>query len=465
MKTRLFSLFFLMILGSGVSQTLEVLGKRMFNPNNWDIPLVKDLYLDSNNNIYAYIQRGVPVGQPSSRNFDLLRYDPLNNAWDIVIDNDNSMASIVAFPQGVIGQKDGSVIAVGDKDTNDGHFVYTIEPDGEIIPFGVQPDFTGRNAGSDIKPVQDPTTGDLYYSHNLIDITVERWDGTQWTTLPAIVENISGGSSSGIGIDEEGAIYVVYRDPSTGNRVSVVIFNETTNSWDELYRGSDIVNTVDIDVISSDEIYVTSHNSTNGVSVVHYDGSDFTQLGETIPSFSDSVIRPVGFLRTAVGDLYINVFDPDNGNNAFYVFNRITNDWDQITNNILGGGTISGFLSAMVEIDGAVVVGYNESNAITFIKYTPNILSTQEEEIKKEVAFTVYPNPTDNFVTIKTNISLQQFHISILDISGKKISEVVSARRSGELQVDFSSLSKGIYIIEVEEKKTANKLIKRIVVK
>lgn len=59
----------------------------------------------------------------------------------------------------------------------------------------------------------------------------------------------------------------------------------------------------------------------------------------------------------------------------------------------------------------------------------------------------VYPNPTDDFVTILLNEDeLQQF--KIFDLNGNEIEAPQSSRTSGSLEIYLGSLKPGTYLIK-----------------
>lgn len=74
--------------------------------------------------------------------------------------------------------------------------------------------------------------------------------------------------------------------------------------------------------------------------------------------------------------------------------------------------------------------------------------------------FSIYPNPSTDFVTVKANDNFSDLTYSILDIQGRQISK-------GELEnvttsIDLSELNPGVYFLQVGEvKRQTLKLIKK----
>jgi len=95
--------------------------------------------------------------------------------------------------------------------------------------------------------------------------------------------------------------------------------------------------------------------------------------------------------------------------------------------------------------------------------------TTQEQAIKTSAIFTVYPNPTTGEFTIKYDVLKRaDIHISILDINGARIKEVVAISQQHEGQyyvaVNLNELSNGIYIVKLlnnSELKTERLVIAR----
>lgn len=75
---------------------------------------------------------------------------------------------------------------------------------------------------------------------------------------------------------------------------------------------------------------------------------------------------------------------------------------------------------------------------------------------------TVAPNPVTNFVNIQFN-SLQVEAISVLDITGKRLMDIIPARNSVDQTIDFSNLQNGVYFVSLAscDKKLVYKLIKQ----
>lgn len=87
--------------------------------------------------------------------------------------------------------------------------------------------------------------------------------------------------------------------------------------------------------------------------------------------------------------------------------------------------------------------------------YKPSeTLSLQSNPIK---SFQFYPNPIENYL----NITAQQpnFKITVLDVNGKSLLD--QKETSNQLQLDFSTLSKGVYFLQIQQnqKVTVKKVV------
>src|SRR5690606_12002553 len=85
------------------------------------------------------------------------------------------------------------------------------------------------------------------------------------------------------------------------------------------------------------------------------------------------------------------------------------------------------------------------------------------EENNQASAFSVYPNPADNFITIEWNATEQgTTHIVLTDITGKMVKENNIHNTTGinAVTMDVSMLPKGVYLLSaINNKGTVNKRV------
>jgi hypothetical protein len=76
------------------------------------------------------------------------------------------------------------------------------------------------------------------------------------------------------------------------------------------------------------------------------------------------------------------------------------------------------------------------------------------EQLKSEMNFTLFPNPSRGISKLSfTNSKNQLFEIGIIDIQGKKIKEIFSGELSEgvkEMDIDLKDLYSGFYLVSVK---------------
>jgi hypothetical protein len=84
------------------------------------------------------------------------------------------------------------------------------------------------------------------------------------------------------------------------------------------------------------------------------------------------------------------------------------------------------------------------------------IMAKLNNKVSEEFEFTIFPNPTNGQFYINSKSTIENFSISILDVTGD-LKKVYFFKTNGELnqyQFDLTSLSKGIYFIKIQSKNT-----------
>jgi hypothetical protein len=66
---------------------------------------------------------------------------------------------------------------------------------------------------------------------------------------------------------------------------------------------------------------------------------------------------------------------------------------------------------------------------------------------RSKVAFSVYPNPVQDFITIKSVERMK--NLKIYNVTGSLLRAVDMGSQSGSRDIDVSDLPKGIYMIKV----------------
>jgi Secretion system C-terminal sorting domain len=86
------------------------------------------------------------------------------------------------------------------------------------------------------------------------------------------------------------------------------------------------------------------------------------------------------------------------------------------------------------------------SNVLTQGIHQPEINFTSIEAIDNEFAFSLYPNPTDQFVTIESSKEMEM-RVSIYDAIGQAI--VVSDLFTKKITLDLQVLASGYYLLVI----------------
>ena len=107
-----------------------------------------------------------------------------------------------------------------------------------------------------------------------------------------------------------------------------------------------------------------------------------------------------------------------------------------------------------------IVVGAS-GGGLQFLKNRSIITAVENQEIMKQVFdFQVYPNPSQNKATIKTQ---QQGQVRILDLLGIQKSDYQKISAETEVDISLIHLPKGIYFVEFTNEKGI-KLVKKLVI-
>ncbi|KZS40076.1 hypothetical protein AWE51_25595 [Aquimarina aggregata] len=401
-KKKISVLVVFLIVQLAFTQSIKLVGPRNLNLDNWDVPIPRVLYSDDNGTIYHYLTE---ASQP--RTNELLRFDESLNRWINVTDN-SFLIGNGAGPSEGVPQPDGSIIVVSRTfGGNAEHTVHTLFPDGNFEEFGGPTGLSGNNAGAALD-IEKAPNGDIYYSHSTISVGVNHWNGEEWIPLPNVVDSTLGGSSS-LEIDEDGALYVLHSNNTTDNTAQLEVYDG--EKWNTIYNSEDngVVDS-NLYVVSSKEIYI-SYTIGDEAFVVLFDGANATKMGNPVKNLQ-TTLNSGELLKSTLGKLYLTTYDSDAG---FYVFNNEENDWEEIENTISDRGSISGFRSRLLELNGSIYNTFNESNGITTVKYTPSD-STQlpnENRISDFGSFRVSRNVQNLFFTsnAETEASLSVYDI------------------------------------------------------
>lgn len=99
------------------------------------------------------------------------------------------------------------------------------------------------------------------------------------------------------------------------------------------------------------------------------------------------------------------------------------------------------------------------TNTMVYVNVVPNTLTDISETRISSPAFTIYPNPASNTVTITINETMPGSILTVTDITGKKLTAV--QLQSSVFCLPTSNFSNGIYFVTIENEKerTTKKLV------
>lgn len=89
---------------------------------------------------------------------------------------------------------------------------------------------------------------------------------------------------------------------------------------------------------------------------------------------------------------------------------------------------------------------FSTSHALSQGFHQPEIIITTVEHSEHEFAFSLYPNPTAQFVTVESTLATE-LQVSILDIQGRQVQASSAFTRS--IILDLHSLMSGNYFIAI----------------
>ncbi|MCX6231784.1 MAG: T9SS type A sorting domain-containing protein [Bacteroidetes bacterium] len=74
--------------------------------------------------------------------------------------------------------------------------------------------------------------------------------------------------------------------------------------------------------------------------------------------------------------------------------------------------------------------------------------------------FSIYPNPTTEYITVKSNHDIYNLNFTILDLTGKKL--ISGKLNTGNTTINISQFAEGIYFFQLgDDRKQTFKLIKK----
>lgn len=257
-------------------------------------------------------------------------------------------------------------------------------------------------------------------------LAVYRHNGSEWELLG---DNIADGTVKGIdvAIDSEQNFYVAYADGGSEDKVSVVKYNGT--EWSYVGQRGFTESKTD------SYMAMTLHN--DSPCVVYTDVAMGSKASAKYYKIANYLYPPLGLAARVIGgdDVELTwqapLAEPTKYN--IYRNDALVGNTAQVSyiDEDLESGTYNYAVSAVYE-DG-------ESE-----KATATVNLTVSISENNEVAFMMYPNPAENYVTIE---SAKAADVKIYSISGQMLSQQNISE--GTSTIDLSDLNAGIYFVSV----------------
>lgn len=257
-------------------------------------------------------------------------------------------------------------------------------------------------------------------------LAVYRHNGSEWELLG---DNIADGTVKGIdvAIDSEQNFYVAYADGGSEDKVSVVKYNGT--EWSYVGQRGFTESKTD------SYMAMTLHN--DSPCVVYTDVAMGSKASAKYYKISNYLYPPLGLAARVIGgdDVELTwqapLAEPTKYN--IYRNDALVGNTAQVSyiDEDLESGTYNYAVSAVYE-DG------ESEKATATVNFTVSISENNE------VAFMMYPNPAENYVTIE---SAKAADVKIYSISGQMLSQQNISE--GTSTIDLSDLNAGIYFVSV----------------
>jgi hypothetical protein len=261
-----------------------------------------------------------------------------------------------------------------------------------------------------------------------------------------------------IAIDNNDTPYIVFQDRNESAKISVMKFDGT--NW--VYVGEPgFINGearyTSIAINSKNEVYIIYTNKLNGYKAIvkKFDGTNWINLGESQfisdgPSYSNQI-------KISKNDTpYIAINDVANGGKAT-VKRFVDNKWE-VVGNVGFTNEPAGSLSLQFDDANQLYLGFTEGSngniGASVMKFDTTTLPVSKIKFKED-NLEVFPNPTANFIEVKTLKNIKE--ICVYNILGQqKIKQKIK-------KINVSNLNSGVYfmaIITLDGKKEIRKFVK-----
>lgn len=196
--------------------------------------------------------------------------------------------------------------------------------------------------------------------------------------------------------------------------------------------------------LNEDGSFDTSYGD-NGVAIARVvDGSNYA--GDILLQSDGKVVIAGYTVLETVYDLAMARFDVDgNLDDTFGVGGMVNTDYN--------GGEDYGSAIALQPDDKIILAGNtftgSGTSEILVARYDNTVLGTGDFQ---NIAFSLYPNPANDYITIDLNGTSSNYQVAIFDVLGKN---VYNTEIDGTKQIDVSSLAAGAYFVRLNSNSQA----------
>jgi len=111
------------------------------------------------------------------------------------------------------------------------------------------------------------------------------------------------------------------------------------------------------------------------------------------------------------------------------------------------------FIQCIKTIDNKTKLIVNASNCDSIYIYNlPGALSVSQENLMKSQNLALFPNPTNDFVTITTDLSNKNRTINIFDNNGRIVKVIPYDSGLTKMTLDIKNFKSGVYIYRLDDK-------------
>lgn len=252
-------------------------------------------------------------------------------------------------------------------------------------------------------------------------------------------------------------LQVITGNTATATASRTVFKNGLDTAWDARTPGNNIIKGVA-------DIYTGTSTGahTSGVAIFGEDGAgDSVGIVGMRYNSSTKTLNGLAYLTNGVTSGFYNItglttttFPANTWINVGYSYNTTTGQITYVINggnplvlNVTGFSTPAGLIPNEFDVYSTPATGNTASTTFGIDNYqviaSSNTVLATEEIVAKNDRISIYPNPTTDFVNIKSSKKVK--NIEVFDISGRKM----SAELNGD-KVDVRNLQSGSYLINVE---------------